>query len=49
MVPKPLNLPAELKGPRIFAQLAVDKEHAIPAQELIAFCEEFTRKLQAWP
>ncbi|SRR5258708_36180716 len=44
LVPKPANLPAELKGPRIFACLVVDEEHAIPAAELVAFCEEFTRK-----
>ncbi len=44
IVPKPTDLPAELKGPRIFARLAVDKEQAISTQEIIAFCEEFTRK-----
>ena len=46
VVPKPFDLPAELKGPRVFALLAVDKEQAIPAEKLTAFCEEFTRKLQ---
>jgi diadenosine tetraphosphate (Ap4A) HIT family hydrolase len=44
VVPKPAHLPADLKGPRIFALLAVDAEHAIPAQELTSFCEEFRRK-----
>jgi diadenosine tetraphosphate (Ap4A) HIT family hydrolase len=47
VVPKPADLPAELRGPRVFALLAVDAEHAIAAQELIAFCEDFTRKLEA--
>jgi len=47
VVSRPVDLPAELKGPRVFAFLAVDEEHAIAAQELTAFCEEFTRKLQA--
>ncbi len=47
VVPKPVDLPSHLKGPRVFALLAVDKEHAIAAQELTAFCEEFTRKLEA--
>lgn len=47
LVPKSYDLPAELKGPRIFGRLAVDNEHAIPASELTAFCEEFTRKLLA--
>ena len=38
VVPKPFDLP------RVFGLLAVDEEHAIPAQELKAFCEEFTHK-----
>lgn len=46
VVPKPADLPADLRGPRVFGLLAVDEEHVIPAQELTAFCEEFTRKLQ---
>lgn len=47
LVPKPADLPAELKGPRIFGRMAVDNDHAIPALELKAFCEEFTRKMLA--
>ena len=47
VVPKPANLPARLKGPRVFALLTVNEAHAIPARELTTFCEEFTRKLQA--
>lgn len=46
VVPRPADLPAHLKGPRVFAFLQVDKEHAIAASELTAFCEEFTRKLE---
>jgi diadenosine tetraphosphate (Ap4A) HIT family hydrolase len=46
VVPKPADLPDYLKGPRIFTLLTVDAEHAIPAQELTLFCEDFTRKLQ---
>jgi diadenosine tetraphosphate (Ap4A) HIT family hydrolase len=46
VVPKPFDLPEHLRGPRIFALLMVDREQAIPAQELTAFCEEFTRKLE---
>jgi diadenosine tetraphosphate (Ap4A) HIT family hydrolase len=46
IVPRPADLPANLKGPRIFALLTVDAEHSIAAPELTAFCEEFTRKLQ---
>ena len=47
VVPKPADLPAELKGPRIFVRLAIAEEQAIPTPSLIAFCEEFTRKLRA--
>ena len=47
LVPKPADLPAEIKGPRVFALLMVDEEHAIPASGLTAFCEEFTQKFQA--
>lgn len=47
VVPKPANLPARLKGPRVFALLKVDKKHA--AKKLTAFCEEFTRKLRELP
>lgn len=45
VVPRPLDLPAELKGPRVFGLLTNDASCAIPAPELTAFCEEFTRKL----
>jgi diadenosine tetraphosphate (Ap4A) HIT family hydrolase len=47
VVPRPFDLPAHLKGPRVFALMTVDEEHAIAAQKLSAFCEEFTRKLEA--
>lgn len=47
VVPKPVSLPNELKGPHIFALLAVDEANAVPAQEIQVFCEEFTRKFLA--
>lgn len=47
VVPRPADLPEHLKGPRVFALLTTDEEYAIAAQELTAFCEDFTRKLQA--
>ncbi|HVU65878.1 MAG TPA: HIT domain-containing protein [Ktedonobacteraceae bacterium] len=47
VVPRPADLPAHLKGPRVFALLAVDEEHALPAETITAFCEDFTRKLEA--
>jgi diadenosine tetraphosphate (Ap4A) HIT family hydrolase len=46
VVPKPADLPVFLKGPRIFALLAVDEKDAVAAPELTVFCEEFTRKLE---
>ncbi len=49
VVPRPFNLPTHLKGPRIFELLKVDEAHAIPAQQLTAFCEEFTYKLVSTP
>jgi diadenosine tetraphosphate (Ap4A) HIT family hydrolase len=44
VVPRPVDLPTDLTGPRIFALLAVDEDHAVPAPVLTAFCEELTRK-----
>jgi diadenosine tetraphosphate (Ap4A) HIT family hydrolase len=46
VVPRAFDLPAKLRGPRIFTLLMVDEEHAIPAQTVKEFCEDFTRKLQ---
>lgn len=45
VVPKPADLPAEQRGPRIFARIAIGKEQALPAETITAFCEEFSRKL----
>ena len=47
VVPRPVDLPDDLKGPRIFARVAVEAKDAIPAQTLTAFCEAFTRMFQA--
>ena len=46
-VPRPKNLPAELKGPDIFALLRVDEAHAVRPDTLRAFCEDFREKLVA--
>jgi diadenosine tetraphosphate (Ap4A) HIT family hydrolase len=43
-VPKPSDLPAELKGPAIFALLKVDEAHAVPPDTIQAFCEDFRAK-----
>ena len=46
-VAKPVNLPAEAKGPRIFSMLNIDERHAIPTFELKTFCEKLKEKYQA--
>ena len=40
LVPRPADLPPELKGPRIFAMLAVDEADAIPPNEIRVLSEE---------
>jgi diadenosine tetraphosphate (Ap4A) HIT family hydrolase len=49
LVPKPADLPDELKGPRVFALLQVDEQHTIPPEDLRQFCEEFSAKLAQVP
>lgn len=39
IVPKPRDLPDELKATRIFALLKVTPEEAVPPDEVAAFCE----------
>jgi diadenosine tetraphosphate (Ap4A) HIT family hydrolase len=41
---KPRDLPAELKGPAIFALLKVDEAHVVPPDAIKAFCEDFRAK-----
>ena len=43
-VPKPKDLPAELKGPAIFALIRVDEAHAVPPDAMRACCEDFREK-----
>ena len=43
-VPKPTDLPAELRGPAVFAMLQVDEAHAVPPDQIRTFCEEFREK-----
>ena len=40
MVPRPHDLPDELRGPRIFAMLKVGEEGAVPREDIARFCEE---------
>jgi diadenosine tetraphosphate (Ap4A) HIT family hydrolase len=49
LVPKPADLPADLKGPRIFTLLQVDEEHAIAPEELRRFGKEFSERLSQVP
>jgi len=39
-VAKPLDLPQETRGPRIFSYLNVDQQDAVPPDEIIVLCEE---------
>jgi hypothetical protein len=39
LIPKPRDLPDELKASKIFAMLHVEKEGAIPPDEIRALCE----------
>ena len=39
IVPKPRDLPPELKATRIFAMLKVTADEAVPPDEVRAFCE----------
>jgi diadenosine tetraphosphate (Ap4A) HIT family hydrolase len=41
VVPKPANLPEDLRGPRIFAMLKVSQDEAVPPEEIKEFCERF--------
>jgi hypothetical protein len=43
------DLPAELKGPRVFALLHVDEEHAVAPEDLRRYCEEFSERLALVP
>ena len=38
-VAKPVGLPQEAKGPRIFSYLNVDQQYAVPPDEIKALCE----------
>jgi diadenosine tetraphosphate (Ap4A) HIT family hydrolase len=44
-VAKPGDLPQEAKGPRIFSNLNVDQQTAIPPNEIKALCEELKEAL----
>jgi len=39
-VAKPVDLPQEVKGPRIFSYLNVDQQSAVPPDEIKILCEE---------
>ena len=43
-VAKPKDLPAELKGPAVFKSLQVDEEHAVPPDQIKAYCEDLREK-----
>ena len=43
-VAKPRDLPAELKGPQVFRALQVDEAHAVPPEQIRAYCEAFRER-----
>jgi diadenosine tetraphosphate (Ap4A) HIT family hydrolase len=47
-IAKPKDLPVEAKGPRIFSQLNVDEQHTLSVEEVVALCEDFKQKYQAF-
>lgn len=44
-VAKPRDLPNGLKGPQVFAALRVDEAHAVPAEQIRAYCELIRERL----
>lgn len=47
IVPKPRDLPPELKATRIFAMLKVTPDEAVPPDEIRAFCELLHKRYAA--
>ncbi len=46
-VAKPIDLPQEAKGPRIFSYLNVDQQYAVPPDEIKVLCEELKAALKS--
>ncbi len=46
VVAKPHDLPAELRGVRIFDMLKVDEAGAVPPHEIAQFCEALREEFQ---
>jgi diadenosine tetraphosphate (Ap4A) HIT family hydrolase len=46
LIPKPKNLPDELKATRIFAMLKVEEKDAVPPDEIQALCENLNTKFR---
>src|SRR5262245_9058698 len=44
VVPRPADLPEELRGPRIFTMLQVSEAGAVPPQEIREFCERLATR-----
>ncbi len=44
IVPKPHDLPRELRGAKVFAMLKVEEKDAIPRKEIKEFCESLKNK-----
>jgi hypothetical protein len=46
LVPKPRDLPDELKASKVFAMLKVEKEEAVPPDEIRALCEHLKARFE---
>jgi diadenosine tetraphosphate (Ap4A) HIT family hydrolase len=46
LIPKPRDLPNELKASKIFAMLQVEKEEAVPPDEIRALCEHLKARFE---
>lgn len=47
-VAKPRDLSVEAIGPRVFSQLNVDEQQALPPEEVVSICTDFRQKYQAY-
>lgn len=46
IIPRPVNLPDTERGPKIFAQLKIKKEDAVPRKEVEEFCKYLQSKFE---
>src|SRR5436305_2704295 len=47
VIPRPYDLPSDALGPKVFSNLHIAARDAVPSDEIIAFCEDFRKRLEA--